>query len=150
MVIDFLLACAHHLALIALVSILAAEFALVRPGLSGPRIQQLARIDMGYGLAAMAMLAAGFGRVFFGAVDAGYYWGNHSFWGKLAVFALIGLISIIPTLQFRRWAKAGAADADYVPPAGELATSRRLVHLQMGLLLLIPIFAAAMARGFGS
>jgi putative membrane protein len=35
-------------------------------------------------------------------------------------------------------------------PATEIATSRRFIHLQAGMLVLIPIFAAAMARGYGA
>jgi putative membrane protein len=35
------------------------------------------------------------------------------------------------------------------PPAIEIATTRRWVLLQAGLLLALPIFAALMARGIG-
>lgn len=45
MTVDLLLAIGHHLSVFTLVGLLAAEFALLRPGLGGRRIGQLARID---------------------------------------------------------------------------------------------------------
>ena len=47
--IDLILASAHHVAVFTLVGLFAAEFAMLRPGLAGPRIGQLARIDGAYG-----------------------------------------------------------------------------------------------------
>jgi putative membrane protein len=147
---DLLLASAHHLVVFALVALFAAEFALVRPGLSGPRLGQVARIDAAYGGVAGLVVVVGLVRVFFGAVDESYYWSNHAFWGKMAAFVVMGLLTIPPTMAIRRWVKAGQGGADYAPPASEIAASRRFIHLQAGVLLLIPIFAAAMARGYGS
>jgi len=147
--LDLILACAHHLAVFTLVAIFAAEFALVRPGLSGARLSQLARIDAAYGAVAGIVIVVGIVRVIFGAVGYEYYISNHAFWGKMAAFVIMGLLTIPPTLAFRRWTKAGAGLSDYAPPAGEIAASRRFIHLQAGILVLIPIFAAAMARGYG-
>jgi putative membrane protein len=89
-------------------------------------------------------------RVFFGSIEESYYWSNHAFWGKMLAFLAMGLLTIPPTLAIRRWLKASAGQADYVPPAGEITASRRYIHLQAGVLVLIPIFAAAMARGYGA
>lgn len=147
---NLILACAHHLAVFSLVGIFAAEFALIRPGLSGTRLGQLARIDAAYGAMATVVIVVGILRVWFGGVDPWYYLGNHAFWGKMAAFLVMGLLTIQPTIAIRRWAKAGEGVADYVVPEGEIGASRRFVHLQAGVLFLIPIFAAAMARGYGS
>lgn len=147
---NLILACAHHLAVFSLVGIFATEFALIRPGLGGARLGQLARIDAVYGAVATVVIIVGILRVWFGGVDPWYYLGNHAFWGKMAAFLVMGLLTIQPTMAIRRWVKAGAGIADYVVPEGEIGTSRRFVHLQAGMLLLIPIFAAAMARGYGS
>ena len=147
---NLILACAHHLAVFSLVGIFAAEFALIRPGLGGARLGQLARLDAAYGAVAGVVIVVGVLRVWFGGVDPWYYLGNHAFWGKMALFLVMGLLTIQPTIAIRRWAKAGEGMADYVVPAGEIGASRRFVHLQAGVLLLIPLFAAAMARGYGS
>jgi len=147
---NLIMACAHHLAVFSLVGIFAAEFALIRPGLGGARLGQLARIDAAYGAVAGVVIVVGILRVCFGGVDPWYYLGNHAFWGKMAAFLVMGLLTIQPTLAIRRWAKAGEGVVDYMVPESEIGTSRRFVHLQAGVLLLIPLFAAAMARGYGS
>ena len=145
--IDLLLAIAHHLSVFVLVALYAAEFALLRPGLSGVRIRQLARIDAAYGGVAGLVIVVGIIRVIFGVRGWEYYVTNHAFWGKMGAFLVVGLLTIQPTIAIRKWLKAVGSDESYVPPASEIATSRRLVHIQAGVLLLIPIFAAAMARG---
>jgi putative membrane protein len=148
--LDLVLASAHHLAVFTLVALFAAEFALLRPGLGGGRVNQLARIDAAYGAVAGIVIVVGILRVIFGAGSWEYYVGNQFFWAKMAAFLVMGLLTIPPTLAFRRWVKAGGGAADYAPPETEIAASRRYLHLQAAVLLLIPIFAAAMAGGFGS
>ena len=147
--IDLLLAISHHLVVFLLVAIFAAEFVLLRPGLSGSRIGQLARIDAAYGGVATLVIVVGVLRVVFGAGGWEYYVGNYAFWAKMAAFLAAGLLTIQPTIAIRRWLKATADDAAYAVPASEIAASRRYIQLQAGVLVLIPIFAAAMARGYG-
>ncbi len=147
--IDLLLAILHHLAVFTLVGILAAEFALLRPGLAGPRLNQLVRIDGAYGGVAGLVIVAGFLRVFFGASGPEYYLTNWVFWSKIGAFLGVGLLSIRPTMAILGWSRKAEADPDYVPPATEIAALRPVLYAQIGLLALIPIFAAAMARGYG-
>ncbi len=147
--IDLLLAISHHLVVFLLVAILAAEFALLRPGLNGARIGQLARIDAAYGGVATLVIIVGVLRVIFGASGWEYYVANYAFWAKMAAFLVMGLLTIQPTLTIRRWFKASQGDAAYAVPLPEIAISRRYIHLQAGVVVLIPIFAAAMARGYG-
>ena len=150
MEIDLVLAIAHHLAVFTLVGLYFAEFALLRVGLSGPRIGQLAAVDAAYGGVAGLVIVVGIIRVIFGAVGWEYYVGNQAFWGKMAAFLVMGLLTIQPTIAVRRWLKASKDRPDYVVPQDEIARSRRFVVLQAGVLVLIPMFAAAMARGYGS
>lgn len=147
---DLTLAIAHHVAVFTLVGLFAAEFALLRPGLGAPQVRQLARIDAAYGGVAGIVIIVGIVRVIFGGVGWEYYVGNHAFWGKMAAFVVMGLLTIPPTMAIRKWVKASEGVANYSPPAAEISANRRFVHLQAGVLLLIPIFAAAMARGYGS
>jgi putative membrane protein len=67
----------------------------------------------------------------------------------MAAFLVMGLLTIQPTIAIRRWLKASQEDAGYAIPPAEIAASRRYIHLQAGVVVLIPIFAAAMARGYG-
>lgn len=139
-----ILAGAHHLAVFTLVALFAAQFALVRPGLDPARIAQLARIDAAYGAVAGLVIAVGLARVWFGGADPWYYLTNPVFWGKMAAFTIMGVLTIPPTLAIRGWMKARQATPDAILRA------RRFIHLQAGVLVLIPLFAAAMARGYGS
>lgn len=150
MLTDLVLAVAHHLAVFTLVALFAAEWALLRPGLEGDRIRQVAAIDAAYGAVAGVVIVVGIVRVIFGAVGWDYYIWNWAFWGKMAAFLVMGLLTVQPTMAMRRWVRALDGDPGFVPAAAELASSRRFLHLQGMALLFIPVFAAAMARGFGS
>jgi len=147
MPVDLLLTIAHHLSVFTLVGIFAAEFALLRPGLSGPRISQLAKLDAAYGAVAGLVIVVGVLRVMFGAAGWEYYVSSHAFWSKMGAFLIMGLLTIPPTLAIRKWQGAFKADAGYSPDTAAIRSNRRFLHIQAGFLLLIPIFAAIMARG---
>lgn len=148
--IDLALAIAHHLAVFTLLALFAAEFALLRPGLETARIGQLARIDAAYGGVAGLVVVVGIVRVVFGAMGWEYYVGNFAFWGKMIAFAILGLLTVPPTLAMRRWLKAAAVEPAYHVRVAEIAASRRFLYLQAGVFVFIPVLAAAMARGYGS
>ena len=146
---DFLLAAFHHLAVFSMVIVLGAEMVLMRPGLDAAGIVRLGRLDAAYGGLAGLVLVAGLLRVAFGAAGWDYYAGNWVFWTKMGLFVLVGLISVIPTIAILRWRKRLAAEPGFAPDASVVLRQRRLIHLEAGLLLLIPVAAAAMARGIG-
>ena len=146
---DLILAIAHHLAVFTLVAIFAAEFALLRPGIEGKRLAQLGSLDRAYGGMAMLVIVVGVLRVIFGSAGWEYYVGNWVFWAKMIAFAGVGLASIQPTMAVLRWVKAAKADAAFTPVVTEVSGARRFLYLQAALLVFIPSFAAAMARGYG-
>ena len=142
---DLLLAVLHHLGMFALFGMLAVELTLVRPGMTVGQVATAARVDRLYGLLAIFMIVIGFSRAIFAAKGWHYYSHNGFFWAKVAVFALVGALSARPTMQFIRWRRAS-----HRPDDGEVARIRGALHAQAALFALIPIFAAAMARGYGS
>jgi putative membrane protein len=147
---DFLLACLHHLAVFSLMAVLAAEIVALQPNLDAAGVRRIARLDLAYGIIAVCVLAAGFARVFWGAKGSDYYFHNHVFWTKIAIFLVIGLLSIRPTIRFLAWQRAMVADPKALPDAAEIKSAKRIVHIEASLLLLLPILGAAMARGYGS
>ena len=149
MATDLLLACLHHLVVFSLVAIPAAELALMRGAAGAPRVAQLARLDAVYGLLATAILAIGFGRVFWGAKGSAFFLHNPVFWAKLGCFLLVGLVSALPTLRFVRWKKQQRADPGFAPAPVEVALVRRWIATELALFVPIPLLAAAMARGYG-
>jgi putative membrane protein len=142
--LNLVLAVAHHLAVFTLVAIFAAEFALLRPGIEGKRLIQLGKIDGAYGAVAGVVVVVGIIRVIFGGAGWEYYVTNWVFWAKMIAFLGVGLASIPPTLAIIRWRRAGGRPAD-----SDVNTARRFLYLEAGLLVFIPAFAAAMARGYG-
>jgi putative membrane protein len=122
----------------------------MRPAAMSPQtVRLLGRFDLAYGVMALAVLVVGFVRVKYGAKGAGFYMHNPMFWAKIAAFAVVGLISIRPTLRILAWQKRAKTDAAFVPPLDEVGALRRLMLLEIHVFALIPIFAAMMARGVG-
>jgi putative membrane protein len=145
-IVDLLLAILHHVLVFSLAGMLAAELALVRPGLSGTGLSVLGRIDGAYGGVAMAIIVVGVCRVLFGLRGWEYYVSNHAFWGKMIAFVAVGLLSIRPTMRIIAWRRSGTG----VVPEGEIRTVRAWIKGELAFLALILVFAAAMARGIGS
>lgn len=141
---DLILAILHHVAVFALVATLAMEGVM----LTAPSVDvgRLARLDARFGMTAMLVIAIGVSRVVWGGKGWAFYAENPFFWGKMACFVAIGLLSIGPTVMFLKWRKAAAADAGFAPPADQLKRARLLVGFQALLLVPLLAFAAAMAR----
>lgn len=149
MAVDLALAIVHHLLIFGIVVMLATELALVRPGMTGEQAVRVAKLDAGYGVSAVLILIVGVLRLNFGAKGSDWYGDNVWFWAKMAAFALVGLLSIPPTLAFLRWRKAATADPAFAPPAAQVAGVRRWIIIETGLLSLVFVFAATMARFHG-
>ena len=147
---DLVLAILHHLLAFTLLGLLAAEAALLRPGLGGGRLALLARLDGLYGGGAIALIAVGIGRLAWGLKGWEFYVASWSFWAKMAAFAAVGIASVPPTLRILAWRRVARVDPAYTVPEGEIARLRRFVLAELALFALIPVFAAMMARGIGS
>jgi putative membrane protein len=150
MTTDAWLAIIHHLAVFGIAAVLAAEWTLVRPGITAESVHRLVRIDSAYGALAAVVLGAGIARVFLGAKPSSFYTGSTTFWLKIATFALVGLLSIRPTIRYLAWRRALAADPAATPEEQEAAAAHRAVTQQIALIASIPVLAALMARGIGA
>jgi putative membrane protein len=107
------------------------------------------RADMIVGISAGVVLLVGVGRVFHFEKGAGYYFHSWPFIGKLSMFVLVALLSIYPTVTFLSWAKALKRGQTPAVDAGRQRSLRRLIHAELGGIVLILLFAAMMARGVG-
>jgi len=131
----------HHVAAFALVAALVVEFVLIRGELNATTARRLARADMVFGLSSGLLLVIGLLRVFYFEKGAAYYFQNAAFIAKLALFMLIALLSIYPTVKFISWRKG--FDPSSVPAI------RRILHLELIGVVLILLFAALMADAIG-
>ena len=145
--LDFTLAAIHHVLVFGLFAILTIELVLVKPGLDHATVRRLGRVDMLYGLAATLVIVVGFLRAIYGLKGWDYYSGNLLFWLKVGLFAAVGALSAPPTIKILQWNGRLRIDPANLPDAADVKATRKWVHMEMGLLILIPIVAAALARG---
>ena len=137
----------HHLCAFTLVSAVAIEFALIRGELTPSSARRLQVTDLVLGIAAGLLLVIGLLRVFFFEKGADYYFHSHAFMAKLSVFIAIGLLSIIPTMEFQSW--RGALETGQVPAIApkKLRLVTAVIHGELFAIVIILLCAAIMARG---
>jgi putative membrane protein len=148
MATDLHLAIAHHLLIFILFGILVSELVMVRQSMTGDDIKRVAAIDLWYGIVALLIVIVGFSRAIFAAKGWAYYSVNSFFWAKIAVFVIIALLSIWPTVKYLNW-RRDFRTACSEPDDASVSVVRRFLWLEMILFAFLPTFAAAMARGYG-
>jgi len=147
---DLALAIGHHVLIFALAGVLAFEIGVIRGNMTSVDINRVGRVDLWYGILAALILIVGFSRAIFAAKGWAYYSHNEFFWMKIGTFALVGLLSIIPTVAIIRWRGALKTNPAFAPEASQIRMLRRVLWAEAILFAFIPAFAAAMARGYGS
>jgi putative membrane protein len=137
----------HHLAAFTLVSVITVEFVLIRQELTASTARKLLMADAIYGVSAGLLLVIGFLRVFYFEKGAAYYFSSHAFMAKLSVFLAVGLLSIIPTVEFMSWRKSLKAGHTPQPSAKKIKLIRSFLHGELIGVAIILLCAAVMARG---
>jgi putative membrane protein len=142
------LAFLHHATAFLLVAVVTAELVLMRE-LTLTTARSLVRMDAVYGVAALLILVIGFLRVFYTEKGSAYYLHSIPFIAKIALFAIVGLLSIYPTRQFLSWRKS--LKENRVPDVDDRVRRRirMTLHIELTLLFLMMLCAAMMARGIG-
>lgn len=139
----------HHLAAFALVASLVVEFVLVKPGITYANARIVQKADIAFGITAGIILIVGALRVMYFEKGPLYYRHNIAFHAKLGTFLIVGILSIIPTMEFLRWRKQMRdGTAPEITPQ-KLKTVRMLIHLELVGVAIIILCAALMARGNG-
>jgi putative membrane protein len=137
----------HHLCAFILVACVAIEFTLIRQELTLASARRLQGTDLVLGIAAGLLLVIGLLRVFFFEKGAEYYWHSHAFLAKFALFIIIGLLSIIPTMEFFSWRGATVAGQAPVMDAAKRKRVAMVIHIELAAIVIILLCAAIMARG---
>jgi putative membrane protein len=147
--LDALLAYLHFTAVFVLFAFLSIELVLLKGELTAAAIRQLGRMDLWYFGSAIVVLASGFSRLVFGAKGPDFYLQSWPIYVKLALFLLVAIISVTPTLRFIQWRRHIERDAAWTVPPAEQRGTRRTVLIEVHLAALIPLVAVIMARGLG-
>lgn len=137
----------HHAAAFIVVAALMVELVILRNDLTVPSARSVLRMDRVYGIAATVLLVVGFARVLYTEKGSAYYFASGSFLVKLALFIMVGLLSIYPTVKFMGWRKALREQRVPEFNAGTRRKVRMLIHLELTLLFIIMLMAVMMARG---
>jgi putative membrane protein len=149
MTFEAILAYLHLVAVLTLVVFISSEAALCRvEWMNAKVVERLGKVDMIYGIAAGAVLLTGIARTWWGVKGTGWYWTNPLLHIKFALFVVIGLMSIKPTMMFARWRKDLVATGA-LPADDQVRLARKWVMAQAHLIVLIPLAAVFLARGFG-
>jgi len=148
MLLDALLAWLHFGLIFTLAGCLFAEVFFYREVLAGPTFARLRSVDRAYGIVAGLVIVSGILRLIYSPKTAAYFLHNPIFWTKMALFAAVALLSIPPTIHFLRLGATALADGTIRIERRAYAQTRALLALEVTLLMLIPLCAALMARGF--
>jgi putative membrane protein len=148
--LDAALAYLHYAAIFTLFAFLTVQAMVLRAPLDQRLVRLLGRSDIWVAGAAGATLVTGFLRAGLGAKGGDFYFGSWPIYVKIAMFAVVGLMSIKPTLAYIRWRKAYEQDPTWSVPAGEHAAMRKRVMAEVHIAALIPVVAVIMARGLGA
>ncbi|MCE3252878.1 MAG: hypothetical protein K0Q67_1898 [Cellvibrio sp.] len=148
-VTNWLMAFLHHLAAFALFSTVVYELILLRKPFDVPTAQSLLKTDQVYGISAVAILIIGFGRAMHFEKGEAYYFHSLPFIVKISLFALVGILSIYPTIKFLSW--RSVLKQQRLPQVSEttLNTIRCLIHIELAAIIGIMLCAAMMAKGIG-
>lgn len=146
---EAILAYTHYLSFLFVISSLVAELYLFRKNLTRRDRKLLQRADAIYGLGAILVLLTGFIRVFYFGKGGDYYFQNYYFLTKLGLFTVVGILSIYPTIVFRKWSKLPATDEALKLPDKEFSRINYMLRAEVVLVFILPLLAALMARGLG-
>lgn len=136
----------HHIAAFTLVAALVGQMLLLNSELNLANARRLQRLDIVLGSSATTVLIIGLLRVFYFEKGWEYYFDSFFFIAKLVLFVVVGVLSVIPTLEILSWGKATKQGQVPTVTAGKLKQLRMIVHLELLSVVLIILCAAMMAR----
>ncbi|GGI18736.1 DUF2214 family protein [Oxalicibacterium faecigallinarum] len=139
----------HHLAFLAIMLMLSSEMLLLKQTLTLESAKRIIRYDAIYGMAAGFVLVIGGLRVMYFEKGAYYYMHSAPFFAKMALFILVGLISIYPTMTFLKWNKSIKQGILPNVTEAQTRTLRLIIHVELTLLGLMILCAVLMAKGIG-
>ena len=131
----------HFIGIFGVVGALAIEWIVTKKELSADAVSLLSKVDAVYGVSSVVVLSAGFVLWFGVGKPAEFYSTNGLLYLKIVLFAIIGGLSIYPSIFFfkNRKIKSGIV---HVPNV--ILT---LIKIEIALLLLIPLLATYIADG---
>ncbi|MGC9236122.1 MAG: DUF2214 family protein [Thiomonas sp.] len=150
MLTDALLLYLHLSAMLGLVVFLTAKTSLTRvDAVDVVVLTRLRRLDVWVWGSFAAMLVSGLALMFWGIKGPQWLSHNPLLWAKVALLALMAVMSWPSTRRLAQWSLQGRRSASWVPPAAEIRQERRWLMAQSHVMVIIPLLATLMSHGYG-
>ena len=140
---DILIRYLHFIGIIILTGTLVSEHMMLTGQVTVTQMKKIARIDMVYGASSIVVLGAGLTLWLAVGKPAAFYTANSLFHGKISLFILMFLLSIYPSLFIFKASRS--ADSLITIPKKVI----NLIRAELSCLVLIPLLAVLMAKGYG-
>ena len=139
----------HYLSFMLCFGALIFERISLKPNPDRKQAISMVVADIIYGIAGIALLISGIYRVLKFGQGSEYYTQNPIFWTKIIVFALVGSLSLYPTITYVLWAIP--LSKGNLPQVTEnlVARLRLIINIELVGFASIPFLATLMARGVG-
>ena len=139
----------HYLSFMLCFGALIFEMISLKPSPNRKESISMVVADIIYGLAGVALLVSGIYRVIKYGQGSDFYTHNPIFWTKIIIFALVGSLSLYPTITYVLWAIPLSKGS--LPNVSEnlVARLRLIINIELVGFASIPFFATLMARGVG-
>ncbi len=139
----------HYLSFMICFGALIFERVSVKPNPNREEAISMVIADIIYGIAGVALLVSGIYRVIKFGQGSDFYTENPIFWTKIVVFALVGSLSLYPTVTYILWAVP--LQKGELPKVTSNLVSRLKLILNIELIgfASIPFLATLMSRGIG-
>jgi putative membrane protein len=132
----------HLIAIFLVVASVFAEFILVKPVLKIEVIRYISLIDAVYGISSILVVGLGL-YLWFGVGKGENFYGAFNWiYIKVAVFSLVGILSLVPTIFFFKNRKGDPDQLIELPKY-----IKPIIIAELILLFLMPFLATAMSSG---
>lgn len=135
----------HFIAVFAIVWAIFSEQFLISRSMTKNEIRRIAKIDVIYLFGILLAMLAGLALWFWVGKPTSFYTRNWLFHSKLTLFIVLAIISIYPTIFYKKNIDGKDLDAKIDVPFSVILFSR----LKLALILIIPILASFSLLGFG-
>ena len=139
----------HYLSFMVCFGALIYERVSLKPDPNRQESISMVVADVLYGIAGIALLVSGIYRVIKFGQGSEFYTQNPLFWIKIITFALVGSLSLYPTITYVLWAIPLSKGT--LPKVTEnlVLRLRLIINIELIGFASIPFLATLMARGVG-
>ena len=132
----------HFIGILIVFGMVLAELVLVQKELKRSVIKRMFVLDGIYGAFSLVVVGAGLYLWLGIGKSAEFYTANPLMHAKVGLFIVVGVLSLWPTIFYFKNRKGKMDDLIKVP-----AYVKRIIQVELGLLIIIPLLAALMAQG---